>query len=73
MSIRAEIESLLVFLLEDSNLFVQEQVQLRFMELGDRAVPLLDQIRVQTKDKEEKTSEGGVTSTHVRYPKRRFC
>ena len=53
MSTRAEIESLM-FLLEDPDPFVQEQVQLRFMELGDRAVPLLDQIRVQTKDKEEK-------------------
>ena len=53
MSTRAEIESLM-FLLEDPDPFVQEQVQLRFMELGDRAVPLLDQIRVHTKDKEEK-------------------
>jgi regulator of sirC expression with transglutaminase-like and TPR domain len=53
MSTRAEIESLM-FLLEDPDPFVQEQVQLRFMELGDRAVPMLDQIRVQTKDKEEK-------------------
>ena len=53
MSTRAEIESLM-FLLEDPDPFIQEQVQLRFMELGDRAVPLLDQIRVQTKDKEEK-------------------
>ena len=53
MSTRAEIESLM-FLLEDPDPFVQEQVQLRFMELGGRAVPLLDQIRVQTKDKEEK-------------------
>jgi len=50
MSTRAEIESLM-FLLEDPDPFVQEQVQLRLMELGDRAVPLLDQIRVQTKDK----------------------
>ena len=53
MSTRAEIESLM-FLLEDPDPFVQEHVQLRFMELGDRAIPLLDQIRVQTKDKEEK-------------------
>ncbi len=53
MSTRAEIESLM-FLLEDPDPFVQEQVQLRFKELGDSAVPLLDQIRVQTKDKEEK-------------------
>ena len=53
MSTRAEIESLM-FLLEDPDPFVQEQVQLRLMELGDRAVPLLDQIRVQTKDKVEK-------------------
>ena len=56
MSIRAEIESLM-FLLEDPDPFVQEQVQLRFMELGDRAVPLLDQIRVQTKDKEGKRAK----------------
>ena len=53
MSTRAEIESLM-FLMEDPDPFVQEQVQLRFKELGDRAVPLLDQIRVQTKDKVEK-------------------
>ncbi len=54
MSTRAEIESLM-FLMEDPDPFVQEQVQLRFKELGDRAVPLLDQIRVQTKDKVEKS------------------
>lgn len=53
MSTRAEIESLM-FLMEDPDPFVQEQVQLRFKELGDCAVPLLDQIRVQTKDKVEK-------------------
>tara|TARA_B100000575_G_scaffold235404_1_gene197134 strand:- start:13640 stop:14494 length:855 start_codon:yes stop_codon:yes gene_type:complete len=53
MSTHSEIESLM-FLLEDPDPFVQEQVQLRFMELGDRAIPLLDKIRVQTKDKEEK-------------------
>ena len=53
MSIRSEIESLM-FLMEDPDPFVQEQVQLRFQELGDQAVPLLDQIRVESKDKDEK-------------------
>ena len=53
MSTHSEIESLML-LLEDPDPFVQEQVQLRFMELGDRAIPILDQIRVETKDKEEK-------------------
>ena len=53
MSTRSEIESLM-FLMEDPDPFVQEQVHLRFQELGDQAVPLLDQIRVESKDKEEK-------------------
>ena len=53
MSTHSEIESLML-LLEDPDPFVQEQVQLRFMELGDHAIPILDQIRVETKDKEEK-------------------
>ncbi|MBK97299.1 MAG: hypothetical protein CL672_00705 [Balneola sp.] len=53
MSTHSEIESLM-FLLEDPDPYVQKQVQLRFMQLGDRAIPLLDQIRIQTKDKEEK-------------------
>ena len=53
MSTHSEIESLML-LLGDPDPFVQEQVQLRFMELGDRAIPILDQIRVETKDKEEK-------------------
>ena len=53
MSTHSEIESLML-LLEDPDPFVQEQVQLRFMELGDRAIPILDQIRVETKDKAEK-------------------
>jgi regulator of sirC expression with transglutaminase-like and TPR domain len=53
MSTRCEIESLM-FLMEDPDPFVQEQVHLRFQELGDQAVPLLDQIRVESKDKEEK-------------------
>ena len=53
MSIRSEIESLM-FLMEDPDPFVQEQVHLRFQELGEQAVPLLDQIRVESKDKDEK-------------------
>ena len=53
MSTHSEIESLML-LLGDPDPFVKEQVQLRFMELGDRAIPILDQIRVETKNKEEK-------------------
>ena len=53
MSTRSEIESLM-FLMEDPDPFVQEQVHLRFQELGDQAVPLLDQIRVESKDKDKK-------------------
>ena len=53
MSTHSEIESLML-LLGDPDPFVQEQVQLRFMELGNRAIPMLDQIRVETKNKEEK-------------------
>ena len=53
MSTHSEIESLML-LLGDPDPFVQEQVQLRFMELGNRAIPILDQIRVETKNKEEK-------------------
>jgi regulator of sirC expression with transglutaminase-like and TPR domain len=53
MSIRSEIESLML-LMEDPDPFVQEQVHLRFQELGEQAVPLLDQIRVESKDKDEK-------------------
>lgn len=53
MSTRSEIESLM-FLMEDPDPFVQEQVHLRFQELGEQAVPLLDQIRVESKDKDEK-------------------
>lgn len=55
MSTRSEIESLM-FLMEDPDPFVQEQVHLRFQELGDQAVPLLDQIRVESKDKEKKSA-----------------
>jgi regulator of sirC expression with transglutaminase-like and TPR domain len=40
--------------MEDPDPFVQEQVHLRFQELGEQAVPLLDQIRVESKDKDEK-------------------
>jgi regulator of sirC expression with transglutaminase-like and TPR domain len=43
-----------MFLMEDPDPFVQEQVHLRFQELGEQAVPLLDQIRVESKDKDEK-------------------
>ena len=43
-----------MLLLEDPDPFVQEQVQLRFMELGIVPYPYLIKLRVETKDKEEK-------------------
>src|SRR5690625_2274193 len=50
---RIEIESL-IYLLEDPDPEVQETVQNRFRELGENAVPLLDQFRVETRDQSEK-------------------
>lgn len=54
MTSKSEIESLLQ-LLEDPDPFIQESVQNRFTELGENAVPLLDEYRIETQDKEEKS------------------
>ncbi|MEX2574795.1 MAG: transglutaminase-like domain-containing protein [Balneolaceae bacterium] len=51
---RTEIKSL-ISLLEDPDPEVQSSVQNRFRELGENAVPLLDQYRTQTSDHNEKT------------------
>ena len=53
MSTHSEIESLML-LLEDPDPFVQDRSN-RFMD-WDRAT-ILDQLRVETKDKKKKTSE----------------
>lgn len=59
MTSKAEIESLLI-LLEDPDPFIQESVQNRFSELGENAVPLLDEYRAETNSEEEKTKLGEI-------------
>jgi len=53
MPTKTEIESLL-FLLEDPDPFVQDNVRSRLFELGERAVPLLDQHKNQSVDEAER-------------------
>lgn len=53
MSTKSEIESLL-FLLDDPDPFVKSQVKGRLYELGEQAVPLLDQQKSQTRDSDER-------------------
>ncbi|WP_018128154.1 transglutaminase-like domain-containing protein [Balneola vulgaris] len=50
---KKEIESLL-YLMDDPDPFVQESVQQRFVELGESAVPLLDEYRVDLKQPAQK-------------------
>ncbi len=52
-SSQSEIESL-VSLLEDPDPYVKRQVKSRLYELGERAVPLLDQQKSRSTDKEER-------------------
>lgn len=51
MPTKSEIESL-VYLLDDPDPYVQSEVRNRLFELGEHAVPLLDQQKSRTKDKE---------------------
>lgn len=53
MTSKSEIESLL-FLMDDPDPFVQKSVNSRLQELGERAVPLLDEYRSQLKEAETK-------------------
>jgi regulator of sirC expression with transglutaminase-like and TPR domain len=53
MTSKNEIESL-IYLLEDPDPDIQSSVHNRFRELGENAVPLLDQYRIQTSDDSEK-------------------
>lgn len=48
MTTKSEIESML-FLLEDPDPFVKQEVLNRFYVLGEHAVPLLDECRIETK------------------------
>lgn len=59
MTSKAEIESLLV-LLDDPDPFIQESVQSRFSELGENAVPLLDEYRLELSDLEERRRVGDI-------------
>lgn len=59
MTSKSEIESLLI-LLEDPDPFIQESVQNRFKELGENAVPLLDQYRAETPNHKERTVLGDI-------------
>lgn len=59
MATRSEIESLL-FLMDDPDPFVKESVQNRFSELGETAVPLLDEYRSEVAEKGKKALIGEV-------------
>lgn len=53
MSTKTEIESL-IYLLEDPDPFVKTTVKNRLFELGEQAVPLLDQQKSQSKNDNER-------------------
>ncbi|SMO50743.1 transglutaminase-like domain-containing protein [Gracilimonas mengyeensis] len=53
MTTKSEIESLL-FLMDDPDPFVQESVENRLHQLGEKAVPILDQYRAETSNKNER-------------------
>lgn len=53
MTTKSEIESLLL-LMDDPDPFIQESVQNRFKQLGENAVPLLDEFRIETDNKDDK-------------------
>lgn len=59
MTSKSEIKSLL-FLLDDPDPFVKQSVNARFRELGENAVPLLDEYRMGLKNKEDKDKIGEV-------------
>lgn len=53
MTSKSEIHSLLL-LMDDPDPFIQESVQSRFFQLGENAVPILDEYRLELKNPEEK-------------------
>lgn len=59
MSSKSEIKSL-VYLLDDPDPYVQAEVKNRLFELGERAVPLLDQQKSQTNSEEERELIGEI-------------
>jgi len=50
---RSEIKSL-VYLLDDPDPYIQSEVKKKLFELGERAVPLLDEQKSETRDKKER-------------------
>tara|TARA_R110000868_G_scaffold259361_16_gene517538 strand:- start:9101 stop:9916 length:816 start_codon:yes stop_codon:yes gene_type:complete len=46
--------------MDDPDPFIQESVQSRFIELGENAVPILDEYRLEIKNKEEKHRVGNI-------------
>lgn len=59
MTSKSEIQSLLL-LMDDPDPFIQESVQNRFTELGENAVPLLDEFRLEIKNPKEKQRVGDI-------------
>lgn len=59
MTSKSEIESLLL-LLEDPDPFIQESVNSRLNELGENAVPILDEYRLEVKDEGERQKIGDI-------------
>lgn len=59
MSSSTEIESL-VFLLDDPDPYVHERVKSRLFELGEQAVPLLDQQKNKSENKQEQETIGQI-------------
>ncbi len=54
MTSKSEIESLL-FLMDDPDPFVQQSVEDRLQQLGERAVPILDEYRSETNNENERS------------------
>lgn len=59
MTSKTEIESLL-FLMDDPDPFVQQSVEDRLQELGEKAVPLLDEYRAEIKGEEARSKVNDV-------------
>lgn len=59
MTSKSEIQSLLL-LMDDPDPFVQESVQSRFSELGENAVPILDEYRHEINNNAEKQRVGDI-------------
>lgn len=59
MTSKKEIQSL-VYLLDDPDPFVTQSVEKRLFEIGENAVPLLDEMRIGSKNEGEKEAVAGI-------------